>query len=552
MRNKLTKSNLTVRAVSGTDVVFLAFSLPKSKTANLMGFAIQRRDLTEDEHYWLRSIKTFPGTDLSVTEDASSHEAPFQAFQWADYTAKPGHDYEYRVIAMTGPPGNLNDGREVTVPIRTESMHPTGAVKHGVYFNRGAIASQAYAKRFGMKHPDEDPAAQAWLARDLLKGMLRFIEQAQAGHSLHCALYEIHFRPVLDALLAAKGRGVDVQVLFGATPGSSTTNTNNEELVAIGSPAFFKPRTNAKIAHNKFIVFSNGTGPKQVWTGSTNLSTNAFYGQLNVGHAVKNAAVAKSYKRYWDELAQDPETAVLRTEVETIAPLDTASTAPLQTIFSPVKGLAVYNYYLTLAKSAQQALFMTYPFGMSKEFRAAYDANDGVLRYALLDKYVNGGTAASRLAAKNDTIRIRALPNVGMALGEGVFTDAVDGWIRERPPIGSFVDWVHTKFMVIDPLSASPTIVSGSANWSEPSTNENDENMLVIRNDARVADIFFTEFMRVFAHHRFREALKRHLDAGGDPDDWKPNELFTKPADWVPKHYDAGQEYDIRRRYFVS
>ncbi|HEY9182383.1 MAG TPA: phospholipase D-like domain-containing protein, partial [Gammaproteobacteria bacterium] len=379
-----------------------------------------------------------------------------------------------------------------------------------------------------------------------------FIEQAQAGASLHCALYEIHFRPVLDALLAAKGRGVDVQVLYGATPGSSTTDTNNDALVQIGSPAFFKPRTKAKIAHNKFIVLSQGTGPKQVWTGSTNLSNNAFYGQLNVGHALKNATVARKFKKLWDELAADPETGPLRARIEAIAPLDAASTLPHQVIFSPYKGLAVYDYYVALAKSATAAVFMTYPFGMSKEFRAAYDANDGVLRYALLDKYVNGGNAASRKAATDDTIRIRKHPNVGMALGERVFTDDVDGWRKERSPIGVNVNWVHTKFMVIDPLSSSPTVVSGSANWSEPSTNQNDENMLVIRDDARVADIFFGEFMRVFAHHRFREALARHLEQFGNADTWKPSELKTKPADWVPKHYDVGGEYEIRRRYFVS
>ncbi len=51
-----------------------------------MGFAIQRTDLTEDETTWLRGNKTFPSIRPSTGfEDASSHEHPFQAFQWADY-----------------------------------------------------------------------------------------------------------------------------------------------------------------------------------------------------------------------------------------------------------------------------------------------------------------------------------------------------------------------------------------------------------------------------------------------------------------------------------
>ena len=70
---------VTVRAVSGTHVVFLAFNMKKADANGLMGFAIQRTDLTEDETVWLRGNKTFasirPPTGI---EDASSHEHPFQ------------------------------------------------------------------------------------------------------------------------------------------------------------------------------------------------------------------------------------------------------------------------------------------------------------------------------------------------------------------------------------------------------------------------------------------------------------------------------------------
>lgn len=76
---------VTVRAVSGTSVVFLALNMKKTDADGLMGFAIQRADLTENETIWLRGNKTFasirPPTGI---EDASSHEHPFQGFQWAD------------------------------------------------------------------------------------------------------------------------------------------------------------------------------------------------------------------------------------------------------------------------------------------------------------------------------------------------------------------------------------------------------------------------------------------------------------------------------------
>ena len=70
-------------------------------------------------------------------------------------------------------------------------------------------------------------------------------------------------------------------------------------------------------------------------------------------------------------------------------------------------------------------------------------------------------------------------------------------------------DFVHNKLVVVDPLGASPCIVVGSANLSEPSTDQNDENMLVLKGAAfrREADIYLTEFIRLFDHFNFRDWL---------------------------------------------
>ncbi len=145
-----------------------------------------------------------------------------------------------------------------------------------------------------------------------------------------------------------------------------------------------------------------------------------------------------------------------------------------------------------------------------------FDKDDGVLRFALLDKYVNGGTAASRAAAIADIERIRRLPNIGMALGSSHLRRLDRRLAPARATrIGIHVNWVHTKFMLIDPLGPKPMTLTGSANFSQASIDTNDENMVLIRGDRRVADIYFGEFMRVFAHHRFRESVKRHIDEFG-------------------------------------
>ena len=74
-----------------------------------------------------------------------------------------------------------------------------------------------------------------------------------------------------------------------------------------------------------------------------------------------------------------------------------------------------------------------------------------------------------------------------------------------RPKNDGFVFFIHTKFLLIDPLSDDPLVCSGSANFSPPSLMANDENMLLIRGDTRVADIYMTEFDRIFRHFYFRD-----------------------------------------------
>lgn len=545
---------VTVRAISGTHVVFLAFDMAKADTNGLMGFAIQRQDLTEDETAWLRGNKTFAAVrQLAVTEEANSHEHPFQAFQWADYTAKPGYQYIYRVIPMYGAPGALVEGPVTQVPIGTE---PLSGGTHDVHFNRGAIASQAFSRRFpGMTLDEAGEPAYAWLARDLLPALLAFIARAADNTwSINAAIYELKWPPVLAAFKAASDAGANVRIIYHAKD-DDTGAGNEPEIDTAGIRDLVVGRTRAKLMHNKFIVLSRNGAPVSVWSGSTNLSRNALHGQLNVGLAMHDATVAQAFLDYWNALRGDPDADTIKDWAELNNPMPPADPTELVTpVFSPHRGRAVFDQWVQLAQQAGLPLFMTFPFGIVKDFRPVYDQNDGVLRFALLDKYVNGGTTASRAAAIADIERIRRHPNVGMALGNRIFVDWVDGWLKESSPIGVNVNWVHTKFMLIDPLGAAPVTFSGSANWSEASVNENDENMLIIRGDQRVADIYFGEFMRIFAHHRFRESVKRHIDQFGTAafNTWKPQDLFTDPLDWVPQHYAAGSEKDIKRRYFAG
>jgi phosphatidylserine/phosphatidylglycerophosphate/cardiolipin synthase-like enzyme len=72
---------------------------------------------------------------------------------------------------------------------------------------------------------------------------------------------------------------------------------------------------------------------------------------------------------------------------------------------------------------------------------------------------------------------------------------------------------IHVKSLVVDPWGAEPTVLIGSANFSDESVFQNDENALLLRGDCWAAAVVATEFLRVLDHYRFRDRLKALADA---------------------------------------
>ena len=553
MRTKKQEHGLQVQAIAGTHVVLLGWDIVDAQLKKgLLGFAIQRTDHTESESYWLRGMKTFPDTKppLGPGGDASTHEQPIQSWQWADYTAKPVHDYSYMIVPMYGESGALTDGDAVTVDVKTEVESGT---PHSIFFNRGAVASQEYARRFQNKPPNVvGDAAYEWLSRGLLEAIQSFIQRAKdGGYRLRAAIYEFQWPAILDELKAAKDRGVDVEIVYDAIQNSAMdpVKKNNDAIAAAKIKELCAGFENGKLMHNKFIVLMKGDAAIAVWTGSTNITENGIFGHLNVGHAVVDPIVAKRYLDFWNQLQKDPGPDAMRAWIDEATP--TPPNPPnvgIDEVYSPQTGLQTLDRYGEIADRAKTGLFMTFAFGMNKVFENVYEQNDDVLRFALMEKEGNG---KGLVQGKIDIARIRQLPNVLIAIGHNIALNAFDRWLKEASSTvaNANVRWVHTKFMLVDPLGDDPIVITGSANFSGASTNTNEENMLLIRGDKRVADIYLGEFMRSFAHYAFREAVYNHAQAGNKADDWKPQFLATDDS-WVTSYFKAGSAGDRKRRYF--
>lgn len=122
-------------------------------------------------------------------------------------------------------------------------------------------------------------------------------------------------------------------------------------------------------------------------------------------------------------------------------------------------------------------------------------------------------------------------------------TNSTDGVKESLSNLNTNAKYIHNKFMLVDPLSDDPIVIAGSANFSNASTTNNDENMIVIRGNKRVTDIYLGEFMRLFSHHSFRESLQWRT-----PDE-QPKPLIPDDS-WVADNF--GNTSRSSRREFFS
>ena len=146
MRATASRNGFDVRAIGGSHTVLLAIDATEQARKGLLGFALKRTGAGRSS--WLRGLKVFedvvpkpkPGRSYSTLEH------PIQSFLWGYYGAEPGNSYEFIVRPVYGKPGALRYGDDIAITVETENEDEG---THAVFFNRGAIASQAFADKFG-------------------------------------------------------------------------------------------------------------------------------------------------------------------------------------------------------------------------------------------------------------------------------------------------------------------------------------------------------------------------------------------------------------------
>lgn len=537
MKNGNHNNKISVHAIAGNHVVTLGLDATNEAMNGLLGFAIHRTSFataTEpQEAYWLKGYKPFKEVVPNPIPGAfySTLECPVQSFTWADFTAKPNHKYAYKIVPVYGTPKNLQYGDELIVEITTE---PLEDAKHEIYFNRGVAASQAYILKFGDKPPHKQPQNKqaeiyTWLSRGLVEAIIAFINQAiDHNYKLRVALYELDYLPVMQELKKAQNRGVNVQIIYSDKPGESQSNDNQTVLFNAGFKlndqiTTFSRVKKSGIAHNKFFILIKDQTPTQVFTGSTNISEGGIFGHSNSGHCIKDEEIADKYLSYWKKLKTNPQ-GELSAEVELIQPNINANNIPIGTsvIFSPREDATMLDAFVEMFSKAEKIANLTLPFNLDSRFLNELENPSDAVRYITLNKDKEADTKkkGTEIVLKKGMDYVQHFRTNGSILiaPGGKIESGWGQWLKETLTgfNGSSVQYIHTKFMLIDPVGDTPIIITGSANFSKPSIDLNDENMLIIKGNTRVADIYLGEFFRIFDHLYFRYMVTKFAtDAEG-------------------------------------
>jgi len=291
----------------------------------------------------------------------------------------------------------------------------------------------------------------------------RLIGKINAAQSnIHIVAFEFDLTPVADALIAAKQRGIDVRWITddenGIEADSDPDRGQFEKMQNAGIDVIADARS--ALMHNKFIIFDG----QILWTGSTNLTVSGVFQQNNNTIVVHSPDVAAIYEREFEEMwngqfgPKSPSTADQQAAL--------VNGTAIQVYFSPED--KVLDRIIPIVANAQSNIrFLAFSF------------TDYPLAKAMIDRYAAGVDVAGvyeKTGSETESAELKTFVCAHVPVRQ-------DGNPR----------FLHDKVIVVD----NRIVISGSFNFSNNATDNNDENVIIIDNP-EIASLYMQEFGKVW------------------------------------------------------
>jgi len=338
----------------------------------------------------------------------------------------------------------------------------------------------------------------------------------------------------------------------------------------------------ARIGHNKFAVLVVKGKAKAVLTGSTNWTPNGLCAQSNNAMIIDNDDIAAGYEDYWQALRDDTlefqvpkpfskstsnvQGAQLRTENAQGLDFEIANTkislwrapnthAVRKKDETPPDLAAVYR----LMRKAQRAIFFavflpsrTGKLSIIEEAITIGKRDPSILVYGSISdvtampNYVppppkSGDDDGDDESPRRSHPSLFDSPNVHVVRASALTHDDIIGdFEHELLKAGNAI--IHDKIVVIDPLSDDSTVVIGSHNLGYKASYQNDENLLILRKNRRLAEAYTVHLLDLYEHYRFR-AVQEALHAQGKKG-W--DGFLSRDGRWLAD-YVQGDRSDLAR-----
>jgi phosphatidylserine/phosphatidylglycerophosphate/cardiolipin synthase-like enzyme len=274
------------------------------------------------------------------------------------------------------------------------------------------------------------------------------------------AVFEFNLVPIMDAVIAAEERGVEVRWVtddeYGIEEDELEGHDYFKTLEKAGVEVIDDDRSG--LMHNKYIIFDGAI----VWTGSTNLTINGMYKNNNNSIVIYSEMLAGIFQTDFEEMWAGDFGA--RSESTVDAQSVNIAGSEITALFSPEDDAADY-----LAEFVSQASDSIY-------FMAFSFTNEAIGN-AMMDVYDSGVTVSGIFetrASETEYSELTAFYCLGMP-------------VRQDGNPATF----HHKVIIVD----QRWVVTGSFNFSDNADESNNENLIIIDNP-EMAKLFLQEFER--------------------------------------------------------
>ncbi len=299
------------------------------------------------------------------------------------------------------------------------------------------------------------------------------IDRAQT--TLDIAVYNNNSTAIVEAINNALDRGVAIRYIAEGQTANTALNGLDPEISVLD-----RQDAISSGMHNKFLIVDrNNVDSAIVLTGSTNWTSNNLFSDPNNMVIIQDQALARAYTLEFDEMWGGDGSVPNQSESQ-FGEFKINNT-PKKFIIGGVN----VELYFSPSDNATGGI------------EEAIGTTDYSLDFALLlitNNILTDAIIAETSIFTNPRGIIEDININGSDVEELI--DAGVEIISHQGISGQ----LHHKYGIVDhiePLS-DPTVITGSHNWSGAAESSNDENTLIIH-DARIANLFFQEFMARYA-----------------------------------------------------